>query len=106
MRKTSQSWALLPLVGAALSVSLGVHAAQLPAWALGAGSFLAAPAAWVQAAVPPASPAPSPLPTPAPAAASPAPVSTPGPTQAPPVADAWAELPVGEPPAGAGKVAE
>ena len=106
MRKTNQSWALLPMVGAALSISLGVHAAQLPAWTLGAGSFLAAPAACVQAAVPVLTPAPAPVSTPA---ASPPPSPVPVPTAAPTPAPAQGvpvTLPPGEPPAGAGRVAE
>ena len=106
MRKSDFSWALLPMVGAALSVSLGVHAAQLPAWALGAGSFLAAPAACVQVVLPTASPAPTALPK---KVAIPAAAETPAPTPAPtavPTAADWVALPEGQMPAGAGKVQE
>ncbi len=112
MRKTRQNWLYLPLIGAALWVSLLVRAPQLPVWALRAGSVVAGPVPALRAA---ACPKPQPDPTAEPTQASAPPATStptekteaPAPTQTPqPVAGDYVDLPEGEMPAGAGQVKE
>ncbi len=114
MRKTNRNWLYLPLVGAALSISLAAKASQIPLWTLGAGSALAGPVPAMRAAMsqqaaaqakespnPPAQ-VPDQIPEPTPEQVAP----TELPANIAPQINDWVDLPEGDPPAGAGKVTE
>lgn len=112
MRKTRQTWLYLPLIGAALWISLLARASQLPLWALRAGTVIAGPVPALRAAAwqepEPSPPAQVTSPTASPSTdTSPEETASPAPTLPPlPSGEDYVDLPEGEMPAGAGTVQE